>query len=64
LNIYDLTIHELKEKLDSGELSASEIKEAFFDRINDVESDIKSYITLTEELADENVEKYEEKKSG
>ena len=47
MNIYDLTIHELKDKLSAGELTVAEMKNAFLDRINDVENKVKSYITVT-----------------
>jgi len=62
MNIYDLTIHELKDKLAEGELTPAEIKKAFSDRINDVEDKVKSYITVTDELAEEKLAKYEEEK--
>lgn len=64
VNIYDLTIHELKEKLAEGDLTPAEIKNAFSKRINEVEDKVKSYITITEELADEKVKDYEKNKDG
>ncbi|TDP21596.1 aspartyl/glutamyl-tRNA(Asn/Gln) amidotransferase subunit A [Halanaerobium congolense] len=62
MNIYDLTIHELKEKISAGELTPGEIKKAFADRINDVEDKVKSYITVTYELAEAQLKDYENKK--
>ena len=37
MNITDLTVHELKEKLDKKELTVSEITKAYVDRINEKE---------------------------
>ena len=50
MNITDLTVHELKEKLDKKELTVSEITKAYVDRINEKELDVKAFVnTLTEE---------------
>ncbi|RCW49212.1 MULTISPECIES: Asp-tRNA(Asn)/Glu-tRNA(Gln) amidotransferase subunit GatA [unclassified Halanaerobium] len=64
MNIYDLTIHELKDKLSDGELTAAEIKNAFLDRINDVEDKVKSYITVIDKLVNRQLNNYEENKDG
>ena len=62
MNLYDLTIHELKDKLNKGETTVAEIRKAFADRIAAVEDKVKSYLTLTDDLAAKNAAKYEEKK--
>jgi aspartyl-tRNA(Asn)/glutamyl-tRNA(Gln) amidotransferase subunit A len=49
--LYELTAHELHEKLKQGEITSVELTKSIFDRIRAVENDIKAYITLTEELA-------------
>ena len=50
MNITDLTVHELKEKLDKKELTVSEITKAYVDRINEKEHEVKAFVnTLTEE---------------
>ena len=50
MNITDLTVHELKEKLDKKELTVSEITKAYVDRINEKEPEVKAFVnTLTEE---------------
>lgn len=46
-----LTIHELQEKLKTGETSSVEITESVFRRIEEVEERIHSFITLTKESA-------------
>lgn len=55
MEIYDLTIHELRKKLTEGELSPSEILDSFYQRIDKVEEKVKAYVTLTEKEARERV---------
>ena len=50
MNITDLTVHELKEKLKNKELTITEITKAYLDRINEKEEDVQAFITI---LADE-----------
>ena len=45
MNITDLTVHELQEKIKSKELSATEITEAYCNRINEKEKDVDSFVT-------------------
>ena len=51
MELYKLTIHELKEKLKRREISARELTLEFIKRIERVEKDIHSFITLTEDDA-------------
>jgi aspartyl-tRNA(Asn)/glutamyl-tRNA(Gln) amidotransferase subunit A len=51
VELYELTVHELQERLTSREISSEEIVKSSFARINNVEVKVKSFITLTEELA-------------
>ena len=39
MNITNLTVHELKDKLSKKELTISEINKAYIDRINEKEKD-------------------------
>ncbi|MFO7569454.1 MAG: Asp-tRNA(Asn)/Glu-tRNA(Gln) amidotransferase subunit GatA [Smithellaceae bacterium] len=62
--LYTFTIHELQEKLKSGEVSAVEIADSVFARIDAVEEKVHSYIRLMKEealiaaaTADENIKK-------
>lgn len=64
MNIYDLTIHELKAKLNKGEITPTEIKDSYLKRINQVEDQVQSYITVTEELANKQLKEYENKKDA
>ena len=57
MNITDLTVHELVEKLKNKELTAEEITKAYVDRINDKEKDVKAFVTT---LCDEALEKAKE----
>ncbi|MBI2082329.1 MAG: Asp-tRNA(Asn)/Glu-tRNA(Gln) amidotransferase subunit GatA [Deltaproteobacteria bacterium] len=51
MELCDLTIHELHEKLKKREIRSLDIVDSVFKRIRSVEPKIHSYITLTEELA-------------
>ena len=45
MNIVNLTVHELQEKLANKELTITEITKAYVDRINEKEKDVKAFIT-------------------
>lgn len=64
MNIFDLTIHELKDKLAAGELTAAEIKAAFSDRIAEVDPQVKSYLTVTDELSEKQLANYDSAKEA
>jgi len=49
--LHESTIHELQEKLRRGDVTASEITEAVFSRIEAVEGRIKSFITIMRDSA-------------
>ena len=50
-NICELTAHEIREMYDKKEITVPEVVKAFLDRIKEVDSDIKAYITVCEEEA-------------
>lgn len=56
MQLYELTAHELHEKLKAREISAVELTQSIYDRIDAVEGQTKGYITLTKELALEGAE--------
>ena len=65
MNITELTVHELKDKLKSKELTISEINEAYVNRIIEKEPDVKAFITPLTDKALEQAKEIEEKvKSG
>ena len=50
MEITDLTVHELKDKLSRKELTITQITKAYIDRINEKENDINAFVTtLTED---------------
>ena len=51
MEIYELTIHELHEKLKAREVSSVEATKFFLARIAAVEEKVKSFITITPEEA-------------
>ena len=51
MQLYELTAHELHEKLKAREITSVEVTESVYDRIGGVEEQIKGYITLTREIA-------------
>ncbi|HEY8492189.1 MAG TPA: Asp-tRNA(Asn)/Glu-tRNA(Gln) amidotransferase subunit GatA [Dehalococcoidia bacterium] len=61
MNLYDLTIHELHQRLVRRELSSRELTEAVLARIRAVEDRVRSYVTLTEELALEQAARADER---
>ena len=57
MNITELTVHELQEKLKNKELTVTEITKAYVDRINVKEKNIEAFVTT---LSDEAIVKAEE----
>ena len=54
MNITELTVHELQEKLKNKELTVTEITKAYVDRINDKEEDVQAFVTtLTDEALEQ-----------
>jgi aspartyl-tRNA(Asn)/glutamyl-tRNA(Gln) amidotransferase subunit A len=51
MELYSLTIHELLDKLRTGETSSVEITASVFGRIDAVEKDVRAYVTLMRETA-------------
>ena len=50
MNIVELTVHELQEKLKNKELTVEQITKAYVDRINEKEKDVQAFVTtLTDE---------------
>ena len=46
MKVHDLTIHELRHKLRRGDLTSTQLTHALFDRIEDTDGKIGSYLTL------------------
>lgn len=62
MNIIDLTVHELQEKLKSKELTITEIVEAYTNRINEKEKDVQAFVTVLTEEAKKQAEEIQTKK--
>ena len=63
MNIYELTVHELIEKLDKKEITPEDIANSYIDRINEKEKDIHAFVTLTTEDALEKAKRIDRTKS-
>jgi len=61
MNITELTVHELKEKLASKEITITEITKAYVDKINEKEKDIQAFVTTLCDEAIEESKQIEEK---
>ncbi|ACL68994.1 Asp-tRNA(Asn)/Glu-tRNA(Gln) amidotransferase subunit GatA [Halothermothrix orenii] len=51
MELYDLTIHELRDLLRKEEVSPEEVLDSFYKRIDEVEDKVKAYVTLTRDEA-------------
>ena len=64
MNITDLTVHELMEKLEKKELTSEEITKAYVDRINEKEKDVDAFVTLTTDDALKQAKEIDEKRKN
>ena len=51
MQLFELTAHELADKLAAREVSAREVTDSVLDRIGDIEGHVKAYVTVTEAVA-------------
>ena len=63
MELYDLTVHELLEKLDSKEITLEDITKSYIDRINDKEKDVQAFVTVTADEALEQAKNIKERKT-
>ena len=61
MNITELTVHELQEKLASKEITITEITKAYADRIAEKENDVQAFVTTLTDEAIKQAEEIEEK---
>ena len=64
MELYELTAYELSERLASGEVSAVEVADAFFARMEAVEGKVDAYLSLTSDLAMEQAKAVDEKRAA
>ena len=63
MELYELTVHELLEKLDNKEITLEDITKSYIDRIDDKEKDINAFVTITDKEALEKVKEIKERKT-
>ena len=51
MELYELTAHELMDKLASGEVTSEEVTKSYFDRIKEKDGLVKAYVSTLEEQA-------------
>ena len=64
MKLYELTVHEIVEKLQSGEITSEELVKSYFDRIKEKDEDVKAYVSTLEEQALEKARKIDEKRKN
>ena len=60
MDLTELTVHELQEKLKNKEVTSYEITKAYLDRINEKENEVGAFVTVTETQALEDAKKIDE----
>ncbi len=53
MELYELTVHELLEKLDKNEITSKEITDSYLKRIDAKEADVQAFITRNDKVQDE-----------
>ncbi|MGD8372092.1 MAG: Asp-tRNA(Asn)/Glu-tRNA(Gln) amidotransferase subunit GatA [Syntrophobacterales bacterium] len=61
MELYELTIHELKSLLVRGEVTAEEVTSSLFERIRKLEPKVAAYISLSEETAMEQARSWDQR---
>jgi len=61
LEIFELTVHELMDKLDKKELTSEEITKSYLSRIEEKEKDVQAFVTVTDKEALEKAKAIDEK---
>jgi aspartyl-tRNA(Asn)/glutamyl-tRNA(Gln) amidotransferase subunit A len=61
VEIFELTVHELMDKLDKKEITSEEITKSYLSRIEEKEKDVQAFVTKTGEKALEQAKKIDEK---
>ena len=64
MDITELTVHELQEKIKNGELTTKEILQAYINRIDEKEKDVQAFVTTLTEEAEKKEEVHKKIESG
>ena len=51
MELYELTVHELMDKLNKNEITSEDITKSYVSRINEKEDDIEAFVTVLSEDA-------------
>lgn len=60
MDLYDLTVHELLDKLKNKEITLEEINKSYIERINEKENEVNAFVTITDEDAVEKAKKIDD----
>lgn len=63
MELYELTVHELLEKLDKNEITSEDIVKSYSKKIEDKEKDVQAFVTITTDTALENAKNADREKS-
>jgi len=63
MNLYDLTLKEVSDKLSKKEITSVELTNEIINRINEVEPKVDSFLTMTSELALKNAQEIDDKRA-
>ena len=61
MELYELTVHELLDKLDNNEINLEDITKSYIDRINDKEKDVQAFVSILDKEALEKVGEIKER---
>ena len=64
MELYELTVHELVEKLEKGEITSTEIVKSYFDRIKEKDVVVKAYVSTLEDQAMAKAKEVDEKRKN
>ena len=64
MELYELTVHELVEKLEKKEVTSEEITKSYFDRIKEKDPMVKAYVSTLEEEAMKKAKEVDEKRKN
>ncbi len=64
MDITELTVHELAQKIENKELTITEITKAYVDRINEKEQDVQAFVTTLTDEALKSAKTIEERKAN
>lgn len=61
MELYELTVHELMDKLDKNEITSEDITKSYVSRINEKEDDIEAFVTVLSEDAENKAKEIDQK---